>query len=259
VKLRDRMIYAGIVTSDMKRRHKVHVREFYRDLLHCCDDHGRFEADPALLRAVLYSSILDRVSVRDVQGYLQALHVAGDVKLYTVRGRGYGKVTKWRQKRLTRLVAEYPDEEGDEPLLSLTAADPPAPPRVEPPPRKEGKKEVSGRAREAGDTHDTRLAELCLPEIAARWPKHDVAACLRDATRYVRKRSGECAMVTAGWFEKHWLPGAAEAKPKPAEPPRKEPEAGHDYEATRRYWLEQPEPPKDSFQHVMWTEARRTA
>lgn len=196
MKLRDRMIYAGIVTSDMKRRHKVHVREFYRDLLHCCDDHGRFESDPALLRAVLYASILDRVSVRDVQGYLQTLHVAGDIKLYTVRGKAYGKVTKWRQTRLTKLVAEYPPEDGDPELpLEASAAPPSAPPKP-----KERKKEVSAPARETRGTHSTVQIseEEWLAKLAGQFPHIDVRAelnaCLRKYPHAGRK-----------FFEDSWL------------------------------------------------------
>lgn len=205
MKLRDRMIYAGLVTSDMKRRHPAHIREFYRDLLHCCDDHGRFEADPALLRAVLYVSILDRVSARDVQSYLHALHLAGDIKLYTVRGRGYGKVTKWRQTRLKNLVAEYPPEE-DEPQLALGVPEPPTPLK-----RKERKKEVSG----ARSARDTRHAELCAEELQQKFPHHDIAACLRRAKHYVQRERGSSATVSMGWFVEHWMPNeSAAAAPK---------------------------------------------
>lgn len=204
MKIRDRMIYAGVVTSDLKRRHPAHLREFYRDLLHCCDDHGRFEASPALLRAVLYATILDRVSERDVQSYLRTLHVAGDIKLYTVGGRGYGKVTKWRQTGLTKLKAEYPPEE-DEPQLALGVPEPPAPPK-----KKERKKEVGG----ARSARDTRHAELCMDELQEKFPRHDIAACLRRAKHYVQRERGPSAAVGMGWFIDHWMPGEMESAPK---------------------------------------------
>lgn len=206
MKLRDRMIYAGVVMSDLKRRHPAHVREFYRDILHVCDDHGRFEANVRDLRAVLFAPILDRVSERDVQGYLQALHVAGDIKLYTVRGRGFGKVTKWRQLRLRKKVADYPDEDGnieelplgdDGPLVSSEKSGFA--------PKKEGRKEGSvGRAKRA-DTHD-ELTLARIPEVQARWPHHDVAAAYRAAQRYVRNKRGANAVVTVDFFEREWMP-----------------------------------------------------
>lgn len=214
MKLRDRMIYAGIVMSDLKRRHQPHIREFYRDLLHVCDDCGRFEANVRDLRSVLFAPILNRVSERDVQGYLQALHVAGDIKLYTVRGRGFGKVTKWRQLRLKRKVAEYPDEDGEielplgEPGAVESGPSPPAPPL-----KKEGRKEGSvSRKRErpaeppAHTQPDKALAEDCLPELMRLWPEHDVRAALRGALRYVRAERGAEARVEFEWFNDHWMP-----------------------------------------------------
>lgn len=214
MRLRDRMIYAAIVTCDMKRRHTAYVREFYRDLLHVCDDHGRFEANASLLRAVLFASILDRVSVRDVQGYLQSLHLAGDIKLYTVRGKGLGKVTKWRQLRLKKKVADYPDEDGDI-ELNLDTHDPPD--------EDEGKKEGSvSRERSPAPvapphTHGMDLAENHLAALAERWPMHNIESCLRQAQKYVRNERGSDAAVSLGWFEKHWLPKAAKDNRRRAE------------------------------------------
>jgi len=193
MKLRDRMIYAGLVTSDLKRRHRLPVREFYRDLLHVCDDHGRFEADAALLRAVLYAPILDRVSERDVEGYLQQLAAQkhGDIKLYTVRGRGYGKVTKWRQLALRKLVGDYPDEPGD-PELPLGSG-------PEPPPKeykKERRKEGTALPLIADESEQDWLARLQAthPTVDVR---AELAACLRAKPKAGRK-----------WFERHWLANA---------------------------------------------------
>lgn len=212
MKLRDRMVYAGIVTSDLKRRHPAHIREFYRDLLHVCDDHGRFEANAVLLRAVLFAPILERVSVRDVQSWLQILHLAGDVTLYTANGRGYGKVTKWRQRRLKVRVAEHPDEDGEMEELPLGSI--PLPESPPPPSEKEGRKEGSvSRKRSpapgAARTHTTTervLAKDRLDELRAAWPCHDVVKSLRAALRYVRRERGDGAEVELEWFNKFWMP-----------------------------------------------------
>ena len=207
MKLRDRMVYAAIVTCDMKRRHPAHIREFYRDLLHACDDHGRFEANAVLLRAVLFASILDRVSVRDVQGYLQALHLADDIKLYTVRGKGLGKVTKWRQNRLKTKVADYPDEDGEIEL-------PLGGPIEDPPPVKERRKEGSvSRERSpapGAPSHTQELTTANLQDLRKRWPCHDLEACLRGAKKYVRETRGPEGVVTVEWFNKHWMPNEAQ-------------------------------------------------
>lgn len=211
MKLRDRMVYAAIVTCDMKRRHPAHIREFYRDLLHACDDHGRFEANAVLLRAVLFASILDRVSVRDVQGYLQALHLADDIKLYTVRGKGLGKVTKWRQNRLKTKVADYPDEDGEIEL-------PLGGPIEDPPPVKERRKEGSvSRERSpapGAPSHTQELTTANLQDLRKRWPCHDLEACLRGAKKYVRETRGPEGVVTVEWFNKHWMPKEPKSRGK---------------------------------------------
>jgi hypothetical protein len=118
--LRDRMVYAGIQTSRRMARLSWFERDVFRSLIHVADDYGRFEADPELLRSVLYGPCLAKVSVRDVQGALMRLAQTdiGLVKLYTVRGRGYGKVNNFRQT-LQKRRALYPQDEDDPPPADL--------------------------------------------------------------------------------------------------------------------------------------------
>lgn len=128
--LRQRMIPAWTLNAPLRRRVRPHLFWFWRDLWHVCDDFGRFEANAALLRAVLFSTILDRVSERDVEGYLRELHVvAGGVKLYTVRETGFGKVLGFEQPGLKSLKAEYPDLPGAPDLFAESDPPPRAPER----------------------------------------------------------------------------------------------------------------------------------
>lgn len=128
MKLRDRMIPAWALNCALRKRVRPHLYFFWRDLWHVCDDFGQFEANAALLRAVLFATILDRVSERDVKGYLRELHVVPDgIKLYTEDGMGLGKVLGFEQPGLKSLKAEYPaPSQLSEPEL-FTTGDPPAP------------------------------------------------------------------------------------------------------------------------------------
>lgn len=84
---------------------------FFHKLLHVCDGAARFEADSALLRAMLYPYCLDRVSCENVSRWLAACQSAELIKLYTVGNKRFGLVLDYGQKERFRL-ARYPDETG---------------------------------------------------------------------------------------------------------------------------------------------------
>jgi hypothetical protein len=119
--LSDRMVYAGIVNSRRMAQLSWFQRDFFRNLIHAADGHGRFEADAVMLRAVLYGLLSHKVTVRDVQEAMTRCHAIGLVKLYTVDGRGYGKVINYRQT-LAKRRALYPDEDGAPPDPDLFSA-----------------------------------------------------------------------------------------------------------------------------------------
>lgn len=172
--VRDRMVRGGIVSSQRLAKLSWVAREFFRNLFHVCDDAGRFEANPALLRAALFGADLQKVSERDVQGFMVACHQAGLLKLYTVEGRGYGEVLRFGQEGLRTRRVIYPAEgqptEEALPGFGLGDADPP--PRPEPPssppkravrarPLKEGRKEESPQP-------PTKLGGEVFPIVEAR-------------------------------------------------------------------------------------------
>jgi hypothetical protein len=74
---------------------------FYR-LLVQCDDYGRFDARPAVIRARLYPMRIDQVSEADVLARLEALVAAGLILLYQVEGRAYLQVTTWETHQQVR-------------------------------------------------------------------------------------------------------------------------------------------------------------
>jgi hypothetical protein len=74
---------------------------FYR-LLVQCDDYGRMDARPAVLRARLYPMRIDRVSCYDINQRLEALEVAGLICRYEAQGKAYLQVTTWEAHQQVR-------------------------------------------------------------------------------------------------------------------------------------------------------------
>ena len=72
---------------------------FYRIMVNC-DDYGRMEADPTLLRARLYPRRIDKTTDRQIDAWLSALTRPGPdgrglVTIYSVNGKRYLQITKW--------------------------------------------------------------------------------------------------------------------------------------------------------------------
>jgi len=218
--LRQRMIPPRALNDPLRRKLRPHLFWFWRDLWHVCDDFGQFEANAALLRAVLFSTILDRVSERDVSGYLQELHVAGGIKLYTVREMGFGKVLGFEQPGLKSLKAEYPND-AELPLDLFTPAAPPD----DPPPRERKKKEVSEAMADLGPppfkkgTHTPAIRKTShlssleplkldayLDRLGTENPGVNIRGEIARATAYVRRVRGPGAKLTLKFFEENWLP-----------------------------------------------------
>lgn len=111
IRLREYLADPEVFLAPEVTRLRAHLRVFFQVLFFATDGAGRFIADAAQLRAVLYTGALQHVSVRDVQGWLVELHTAGLIQLYTAEGLAYGKVTKkmWRQRDKLRKEI-HPDE-----------------------------------------------------------------------------------------------------------------------------------------------------
>lgn len=203
--LRDRMVYAGIQNSKKMARLSWFQRDFFRGLLHVADDYGRFEADVEMLRTVLYVRQLSKVTMRDVQDALLRCAAAevGLVKLYTVEGRGYGKVVNFRQT-LQKRRALYPDEGNALPEPDLFGAGPEPPPER----RKEGK--APQPPAEAGGS----IFPSPLPE-AARFARR------RSPERTLKAAQDELAAVEQRMTEILY-PGGCAHKVTPIGPKREE-------------------------------------
>lgn len=82
---------------------------FCRVMVACCDDYGRFDARPAVVRAKCFPLVLDRVPEAQVDAWLLDLQRVGLVQLYDANGRRYGAMSKWaNHQRVRNAVSKIP-------------------------------------------------------------------------------------------------------------------------------------------------------
>ena len=77
---------------------------FYR-LIVQCDDYGRFDARPPLLRARLFP-LLEELDTDDVAAAVAMLEVVGLIERYTVDGQEYLQLTTWDKHQKVRTRRE---------------------------------------------------------------------------------------------------------------------------------------------------------
>lgn len=85
------------------------IEVFWYRLLVQCDDYGRMDARPAILRARCYPLAMDRVSEADVTAWLQNLEAVGLIDIYIVDGKPYLRVSTWEKHQQVRAKhSKYP-------------------------------------------------------------------------------------------------------------------------------------------------------
>lgn len=103
----DRVVRAGILTSDAVNQLSWAAEVFYRRLMSVVDDYGRYDGRAAIIRAVLYPLKIDRVSDRDVETWMREVAETGLLKVYTVDGKRFVEIAKFDQ-RLRAKASKWP-------------------------------------------------------------------------------------------------------------------------------------------------------
>jgi len=99
---------------------------FYRLIVNC-DDYGRFDGRPAIVRARCFPLLLDQVAETDVLSWLDELTTAGLIHLYQVDSRRYLQIVTWGKHQQVRATAsKYPPPPADEPSPPAGDRQPPA-------------------------------------------------------------------------------------------------------------------------------------
>lgn len=104
----NRIIREAILSSEKMAMLSWAEEVFYRRLLSIVDDHGRYEANPQLLRSKCYPLHTDAtVQAKDIAAWLVACQRAGVLQSYTVGGKRYLHVVNFGQQQ--RTPSKYPE------------------------------------------------------------------------------------------------------------------------------------------------------
>lgn len=103
----NRLIRESICTSDNLDALSWYEEVFFYRLIVNCDDYGRMDARPAILRARLFP--LKTVTDAQITKALESLRSAAMVDLYTVDGRPYLQMRTWeRHQQIRAKQSKYP-------------------------------------------------------------------------------------------------------------------------------------------------------
>lgn len=104
----NRIIKESVCTSETIDRMSWFEECFYTRLWTACDDYGRMDARPAILKSKLFP-LKDRLSLKDVESALHRLADIGCVMLYECDGKPYLYLPAWEVHQIIRAKkSKYP-------------------------------------------------------------------------------------------------------------------------------------------------------
>jgi hypothetical protein len=120
----NRILKESICTSPTIEQLSYQAEALWYRLLVQCDDFGRYNAQPCVIRARCFPLRLGRVTDQDVIDWMQELVKAGLLWVYTIDDREYLQVTKWSKHQQTRAIkSKYPDPPEDATACNQLPAD----------------------------------------------------------------------------------------------------------------------------------------
>lgn len=116
----NRILKESICTSDTINGLTAEEEVFFYRLLVNCDDYGRLDGRPSVIRSKCFPLRLDSVKDKDIQKWLQSLVRVGLIRLYNVDGKPYLHITTWDKHQQVRAKrSKYPaPDDGCEDVIS---------------------------------------------------------------------------------------------------------------------------------------------
>jgi len=112
--LPNRIIKESICTSPEIVKMTWQQEVFWYRLLVQCDDYGCMDARPELLRARCFPLQLERVSAKDISGFMKVMVDTGLIEVYVVEDVPYLHVAKWEKHQQQRAKRrKYPAPDGN--------------------------------------------------------------------------------------------------------------------------------------------------
>ena len=118
----NRIIKESICTSENLNNLSLEEEVFFYRLITQCDDFGRMDARPQILRAKCFPLRTDTIQQYDIESWLQALVRENLIIIYTVDGKAYLQMVTWdkhQQKRAKK--SKYPAL--DNGIMNLQSSD----------------------------------------------------------------------------------------------------------------------------------------
>lgn len=108
----DRLIRESICTSETLNQLNDFEERFWHRLIVNCDDYGRFDARPEILKARLFP-LMEGKTKKDMTGTLSKLASVGLVELYDVDGKPFLRVVTWdKYQRVRAKRSKFPEPVG---------------------------------------------------------------------------------------------------------------------------------------------------
>jgi len=112
--LPNRLFKESICTSQNLNELSPEEEVFFYRLIVNCDDYGRMDARPAILRARLFPLRVDSIQKVHISKWLQALSNHNLLYTYEVKGQSYLQVKTWENHQQIRAKrSKYPDPNGN--------------------------------------------------------------------------------------------------------------------------------------------------
>lgn len=111
----NRIIKESICSSDNLNNLTAEEEVFFYRLTVNCDDYGRLDARPQILRAKCFPLKLDKIKEKDIEKWLSSLARENLIILYKIDGREYLQLATWadhQQVRAKKSKYPAPDSEG---------------------------------------------------------------------------------------------------------------------------------------------------
>ncbi len=106
----NRIIKESICTSDNLTSLDFAAQLFFLRLTVQCDDFGRYDGRPAIIRAICYPLELDKVSEAQIITWMEELEGANLAWRYVTDGKPCLQITTWSKHQQTRAnKSKYPD------------------------------------------------------------------------------------------------------------------------------------------------------
>ena len=114
----NRIIKESICASDTINSLSWFEEVFFYRLIVNCDDYGRLDARPAILKSKLFP-LKERIAIKDIESALVKLADAGCVRLYECDSKPYLYLPTWEvHQRIRNQKSKYPEPSADN-LLTI--------------------------------------------------------------------------------------------------------------------------------------------